>query len=252
MKKSLKAGLGITFVVVLAILGGLFWVFHSLDHLVASAIRTYGSEITGVPVSVGSVHIDLGEGSATIRNLRVANPDGFKASHALELHEISLGIAIDSISKPVLVINQFTMDSLDVNYETIRKGSNFDVINGNINRYMSSLGSKKKGAAPAGEENAGKPAPDKKFILRKVDITGGKMTAESYLLAGKKLDAEMPDIHLRNIGQARGGATPGQVGKEIFDAIARSAARAAARAAKGGAMDKLKGDAGEKLKGLFN
>lgn len=250
MKRSLKLGLCVMLVVVLTIAGGLYWAYNSLDHLVASAIRSYGSEITGVPVKVGSVDIELSDGTATLHDLSIGNPEGFKARHALELHEITLGIDIDSISSPVILIKKFTLDSLDVNYETTRQGNNFDVIKGNINNYMAQFSSKKK-AAEKGESEK-KSGAEKRFILRKVDITGGKVTAKSYLLPDKTLNAKLPDIHLRNIGQSSNGATPGQISKEIFGVIAKKSASAVASVGVKDALDKLKSDSGDKLRGLFN
>lgn len=250
MKRSLKLGLGVLLIVVLTIAGGLYWAYNSLDHLVASAIRSYGSEITGVPVKVGSVDIELRDGSATLHDLSIGNPDGFKARHALELHEITLSIDIDSISSPVIVIKKFTLDSLDVNYETTQQGNNFDIIKGNINTYTAQFSSKKKSTEK--DEGEKKGSAEKRFILKKVDITGGKVTAKSYLVPDKALDAKLPDIHLRNIGQASNGATPGQISKEIFGVIAKKSASAVAKAGVNDALDKLKSDSGEKLKGLFN
>lgn len=247
MNRTLKWACGVTLGLVLVIAGGLYWAYHSLDHLVASAIRTYGPEITGVPVKVGSVHIDLGDGSATLRNLRIGNPPGFKGRHALALHEITMSIDIHSINSPVIVIKKFTLADLDVGYEITKDGNNFGVIQGNINRYLAKSGSSKASANKDKKEGS-----TQKFILRKVDITGGKVTATSSLRPDKPLDARLPDIHLRNIGQATRGATPGQISKEIFGVIAKRSASAVAKAQAGNALQQLGGgDSGGMLKSLF-
>ena len=47
----------------------LYAVVSTLDTLVARAIESYGSAMTGTAVRVGSVNIDLAEGSGTIRGL---------------------------------------------------------------------------------------------------------------------------------------------------------------------------------------
>lgn len=248
MKRTSKLALSVALILVLGIAGGLYWTYHSLDHLVASAIRTYGSQITGVPVRVGSVHIELGDGSATLRDLSIGNPSGFKGSHALALHEISMSIDIHSINSPVIVIKKFTLTSLDVDYEMTKDGNNFDVIQGNINRYLAKFGSNESGA-----DKDKKDSSNQKFILRKVDITGGKVAATSSLLPDKPLDAKLPEIHLRNIGQATHGATPGEISKELFGVIAKRSASAVARASAGNALRQLKnGDSGGMLKGMFN
>jgi hypothetical protein len=247
MKRTSKWVLGVTAILVLGIAGGLYWTYHSLDHLVASAIRTYGSQITGVPVKVGSVRIKLGDGSATLRDLSIGNPPGFKGSHALALHEISLSIDIQSINSPVIVIKKFSVTDLDVDYEVTKDGNNFNVIKGNINRYLASGGSQ----ASASKDQEG--SSNQRFILRKVDITGGKVAATSSFLPDKPITASLPEIHLRNIGKAPRGATPGEISKEIFGVIAKRSASAVAKASAGDAMRQLKsGDSGGMLKGLFN
>lgn len=63
MKKLL---IGITALALIAIAGSLWWVYNSLDSQVAFAIRRYGSEITGVPVSLSSAHIAIADGRARI------------------------------------------------------------------------------------------------------------------------------------------------------------------------------------------
>jgi len=73
MKKVLIA-LG---VVVVLIGGGLVLLLSNLDGLVKTAIETYGSEAVGSQVSVGSVELNLTEGSAAIYDFSVANPPGF-------------------------------------------------------------------------------------------------------------------------------------------------------------------------------
>ncbi|MDF2447438.1 MAG: hypothetical protein K0S46_2674 [Moraxellaceae bacterium] len=248
MKRTSKWVLGVTLILVLGIAGGLYWTYHSLDHLVASAIRTYGSQITGVPVKVGSVRIKLGDGSATLRDLSIGNPPGFEGSHALALHEISLSIDIQSINSPVIVIRKFSVTDLDVGYEVTRNGNNFNIIKGNINRYLASSGSSK-----ASDSKDKKDSSNQRFILRKVDITGGKVAATSSFMPDKPLTASLPEIHLRNIGKAPHGATPGEISKEIFGVIAKRSASAVAKASAGDAMRQLKdGDSGGMLKGLFN
>lgn len=55
MKKLL---LGIAALGLIVIAGSLWWVYNSLDAQVPSAIRRYGSEITGVSISLSKAKID--------------------------------------------------------------------------------------------------------------------------------------------------------------------------------------------------
>ncbi len=49
---------------VVAIAGSLWWLHNSLDTQVASAIRQYGPEITGVPISLSKTTINPLDGKA--------------------------------------------------------------------------------------------------------------------------------------------------------------------------------------------
>ena len=55
-------------------------VYNSLDAQIASAIRRYGPEITGVPVSLSGVSISVVDGKAALYGLVVGNPDNFKTN----------------------------------------------------------------------------------------------------------------------------------------------------------------------------
>ena len=90
MKTRTKILLGIALAVLLGIAGGAYWLYSSLDSLVASAIRQYGPEITGVSVKLSSANIKPADGTAALRGLLVGNPEGFKTEHALSLGEISM------------------------------------------------------------------------------------------------------------------------------------------------------------------
>jgi len=77
MKKLL---LGIAGFLLLATAGSLWLVYNSLDAQIASAIRRYGPEITGVPVSLSGVSISVVDGKAALYGLVVGNPDNFKTN----------------------------------------------------------------------------------------------------------------------------------------------------------------------------
>ncbi len=74
MKKLL---LEIAGFVLLVIAGSLWWVNNSLDAQIASAIRRYGPEISGIPVSLSGVSISLVDDRASLHGLVVGNPDGY-------------------------------------------------------------------------------------------------------------------------------------------------------------------------------
>ncbi|HRI38818.1 MAG TPA: hypothetical protein PLO50_09695 [Nitrospira sp.] len=129
MKKFLMsiAALG-----VITIAGSLWWLYNSLDAQVVSAIRRYGSEITGVPVTLSKVKINPLDGKAALYDLAVGNPDGFKTKQVLSLGEISRILEIDSLTTEVIRIKELTLLKPEIMYEYASGKSNLDVLQQNI------------------------------------------------------------------------------------------------------------------------
>src|SRR5262249_35982364 len=69
-----------------------------LDSVVRRTIEERGSALTQTAVRVGSVHVALQDGTATLRDLTIANPPGFQAENAFELKEITVQLALDSLT----------------------------------------------------------------------------------------------------------------------------------------------------------
>lgn len=154
MKKLL---LGIATLVLLAITGALWWLSNSLDAQVASAIRRYGPEITGVPITLTAAKIDPIDGKAALRGLVVGNPEGFKTKQALSLVEINMTLDIGSLTTDVIRIKELTLIKPEVTYEYASSESNLDVLQRNIERYLS----QQRGP----QKKAGDSGPGKKLII---------------------------------------------------------------------------------------
>lgn len=243
MKKIL---LGFAVVVLLGIAGGAWWLYSSLDSVVASAIRKYGPQITGVSVKLSSVKIVPADGTASLRGLVVGNPKDFKTEHALSLGEISMKLDIGSLTKDVILIKEISIIKPDVTYEYASGGSNLDVIQRNVDRYVAdNLGgkneSKDKGAS-------------KKFIIENLYVKNGKANVSADILKSKTMLVQLPDLHLRDIGKKSNGATAGEAAKQVLGAITQSVTKATSSLNLGGAVDSAKksaDSAGEKIKGLL-
>lgn len=120
MKKLL---LGIAGFLLLATAGSLWLLYNSLDAQIASAIRRYGPEITGVPVSLSGISISVVDGKAALYGLVVGNPDNFKTKHALSLSEISVTLDIGSLTTDVIRIKELTVIKSEVTYEYASAGA---------------------------------------------------------------------------------------------------------------------------------
>ena len=242
MKKIL---LGIAVVLVLTIAGGAWWLYSSLDSLVASAIRTYAPEITGVSVKLSSVKIKPADGSAALNGLVIGNPKGFKTDHALSLGEISMTLDINSLTKDVVLIKQISIIKPDVIYEHASGGSNLDAIQHHVEKYVA----EKTGGKGKAKDNG----PGKKFIIEHVYVKDGKAEVSAEILQGKTVAVPIPDLHLTEIGKKSNGATAGEAVNQILGAITASVTKASSSIVSG-AVEGIKQGAGatiDKIKGLI-
>jgi uncharacterized protein involved in outer membrane biogenesis len=240
MKKALLA---ITVVVLVGIAGGAYWLYSSLDSLVASAIRQYGPEITGVSVKLTSVKIKPADGIATLNGLVIGTPKDFKASHALALGEISMALDINSLTKDVIIIKEIQIIKPDVSYEYTSHGTNLDVIQRNIDNYLSkTLG---------GKTEPKEKGPGKKMIIDHLYVKEGKINFSADMLKGKDVPVPLPNLHLTDIGKKSNGATAAEVTKQILGAITQSATRAVSSINVGSLVEGAKESVGGKIKGLF-
>lgn len=181
-----------------------FWLRGNLDGLVKDAIEKYGSEIAGVPVRVASVEIRPGDGVGVVRVLSIGNPAGFKTPHALKVGEIQLDIDVNTLVGDVMTVRRIVVISPDVIYEKGDSTTNFDAIQGHI-ADRSAPGEKK--------------ADGKKLIVESFSVKGAKAQASAPFMDGKTVSVSLPDIALHDLGKAKGGITPGELGQEIVKAL---------------------------------
>jgi hypothetical protein len=222
-----------------AAIGAGVWLYSSLDSLVKSAIETYGPQITGVSVKVGSVKLSPTSGQGTIKDLRLGNPPGFKTSHALTLSEISVTLDPASLTGNVVLIREILVSGADVNYEKIGNTTNLDAIQRNVDAYLRKFG----GGQPA----AG--GPQKKMIIDRLTIHSTKVNLTAGLTAGSTISTGIPDVNLRDVGKRSNGATAGEVVRQIIGALTASVTRAATAAL--GNITKGAGKAVDSVRGLF-
>lgn len=247
--------IAIAVVVLLVIVaGGAYFLLSNIDGLIKNAMEKYGSEATQASVKVGGVKIGLRDGSGQITNISIGNPKGFTSPEAFTLGEVKVVIDPASVTGNVIHIKEVVIDKPQVYYEPNMGGSgNLETIQKNVNGYAAKMGGGSGGAsAPA----SGAAKDDKKFIIDRVTIQGGKVSVKSAALAqaNQNVYTDLPAINLRDIGKAKGGATPAEVSSEIIGAISQQASRAAANnlgnmlqglggsgSTGGGAADQLRG-----------
>ncbi len=203
MKKLLIALL----VLAVVVAAGLFWLSRNLDDLVEHAIERYGSEMTQARVDVGSVRISPADGKGTISQLTIGNPSGFRTAHALKVAQVEVEVDIATVTQDVVTIRRIAIVAPDVIYEKGEHTTNFDAIAQHIAQSVGSGQTRGDGRA------------SKKLIVELLTITQAKAQASAAFMNGKTVAVALPDITLRNIGRAKGGVTPAELGQEVANAL---------------------------------
>ncbi len=200
--------------------GAVVYVLTNIDSIVKAAIEKHGSQATKTEVSVSSVSIHLSAGAGSISGLTVANPPGFSTPDIFSLKDISTRIAVKSVTKTPIVIDDIRISGPEVFYEMNSSGrSNLDMLKKN----MASPEAATKGP---GRKKA--PGKEVRLFIRKLVFENGRVEVRIAGIGNKPVSVALPRLELNDIGK-NGGATPAQVAQTVITALAEETAKIVAR-----------------------
>lgn len=204
MKKLL-----ITLIVFVTFLGGiLFWLSRNMDDLVKDAIQSYGSSITQVKVSVGSVILSHTDGRGSIKELTIGNPPGFTTPYALKVAQVEMEVDLNTVTQDVIKVRRIAIVEPDVIYEKGDKLTNFEALSRHIAEAI------RNGDTPHDKQ------PVKKLIVDVLTIQNAHAQASAAFTRGKTVALTLPaTITLKNLGHGKGGLTPGELAQEVTSAL---------------------------------
>jgi hypothetical protein len=218
MKK--KIIIFIVLAVILAIAGTAVYVLKNLDSIVKAAMEKYGSETTKTAVRVSSVKITLKSGEGIVRGLTIGNPPGFFSPSIMTLENISVRIAVNSITGTPVVIDNILISGPEVFYEMKENGTaNVDILKKNLATSDSTQEDQQK------KSSKGKEI---KLRVRKLVFEKGKVHVRVAKLMDKPYIVELPRLELIDIGK-QNGATPAEIARTVATALAEETAKAVAR-----------------------
>lgn len=210
MKKWIFIGLG-TVVVIIAVI--LIVGLSNLGPIIKHAVNTYGPKITKTELHVDDVGVSIFSVEAKLKKFFLGNPEGFKTQSAMKVGSVFVNVDEGSLKSDTIVIDRIEVKSPEITYEEKGGTDNFNTILKNVTKTASSEKSSKKESK---EEGAGK-----KFIIRNFIVKDGKVNLAMavYGLGDKEISVPLPDIHLKDIGKKKNGASSAEVFKEVFAAL---------------------------------
>lgn len=232
MKKTL---LWIVGVVVVLVLGSTLF----LGQIVKSGIETVGPKLVGVPVTVGSVSLSLLQGTGSLSNVVVGNPEGFKSDYAFRLKDVQLALDSGSLFSDKVKIHRVLINAPEINYELALGKSNLGTLQSTIKKQSKSSGSK--------DEKSSKQVTIKDFYIKNATVTTGFGKVEKSIT--------IDEIHLKNLGDKENGADFSLVFAKILEKLIAAIASSNLDSVVGGVGQSIEEGAkslGEGIKGLFN
>jgi uncharacterized protein involved in outer membrane biogenesis len=208
MKKVFIAG-GVAVVVIVAVI---FFTLSNLGPIVKKTVNTVGPKVTKTDVSVADVKVSLFGGEATIKDFFLGNPKGFSSDQAMQVGSVSVDIDEKSITQNPIIIHKIEIIAPEITYEKIKGTDNFKALLQNVQ------GSAKTEKKAQDKSSSGKEA-GKKIVIENVIVKDGKVHLTMAALGGKQITAPLPDIHLKDIGKEKDGATPAEAFEKIFASL---------------------------------
>jgi len=212
MKKWIFIGLGaiVVILIVVVVVG-----ISKLGPIVKMAVNTYGPRITGTELKVDDVGISLFSAEAKLKKFFLGNPKGFKSESAMKVGSVYVDVDEGSLTKDTIIIQRVEVVGPEITYEKRGKTDNFRALLANVQKNVPQGDSAKK--------EPEKEGPGKQLIINDFIIKQGKVNLAVEMPGGvlgdKEIKTDLPDIHLKDIGKKKGGASPAEVAQEIFAAL---------------------------------
>ena len=239
MKKAKKilliTGVALLVLIVVAVIVvGLF-----LGNIVKMGVNTVGPKITRTTLTVDAVNVSMLTGSATIKNLVLGNPEGFKAPNAVSVGLVAVSASPMSVLSDKIVVKSIRVESPEITFEGNPFGANnLKKIQDNVNAAAASLQSPSTNQ-PA--QTAASAKPGKKLEVDEFIITGGRI----HFGTGPTLP--LPDIHLTDLGKGPDGITPADLIKQVLGEVVTGTVKAV-----GSSVANIGKDAGKAVGGGVN
>jgi uncharacterized protein involved in outer membrane biogenesis len=219
--------------------------------LVKTAVETYAPRITQTKVTLGGVSVSIFGGSASLNDLVVGNPNGFKSDRAMALHKVSISLDSASVMSPVVHIKDVQIIQPQIVFEPGQGSNNLSVIQKNLSRMASGQAPAQSATTPA----ATGPQPEKKLIIDHFIISDTKATlslpqlSQVAQMAGQSSDVAvtLPTIEMRDLGTKEGGLPPAKIAEQVMAQLEAQAQKAATDYSQ-----KLMNDMGKGAGGLLN
>jgi uncharacterized protein involved in outer membrane biogenesis len=218
LKRLVKILVGVLVLLVVLLVVGIFF----LDSLVEKGINTAAPALLGVNTHVDSVSIRPFKGIVQLKNLTLANPEGYTTEKKLfEVTEFYVNVNMASLFSDTIEIRKILIQGPGCTYEVKEGTSNIDALIAKLNKGASTEKTGKKTEPATPDKPAEKPQeqkPGKKVIIDEFALNDTRLAYSSSLTAGQFVTLPIASITLKDIGKKEGGATFSEALTQIMNA----------------------------------
>ena len=207
MRKLLKLVIALFLIVIIGIVGALFYI----DAIAKSAIERGSTYALGVNTTLDSADVQILGGQLELTDLNVANPQGFKSDHFLDLAGGDVQVTLNSLRQDLVHVPHLRLTGADLILErTPGTGeANYRIILDNLKKLQ-------------GDQ----PREAKRFIIDELVITDLNVHV-NMLGLGEIADVLVPtirEIKLTEVGAEEGrGVTISELSGLVLKAILAAA-----------------------------
>lgn len=256
MKKAkkilLSLGIGLLVLIIIAVIGvGLF-----LGKIVKAGVERVGPKITQTTLTLDAVDLSLLTGSASVKNLVVGSPEGYKAPNVISIGLTAVRVSPMSVLSDKIVVKSVRVESPEITFEGGLSGNNLSKILGNVNGVA-----KNGGPEPTNNTATASSKPGNKIEVDDLLITGAKVHGTFILFGGREVTLPpllLPDIELHDLGKGPEGITSTELTRQVLNAVVSVTLKAVENAASnltkdagktvGAEVNKITTDIGDLLK----
>ena len=212
LRKVLLIGAAVLLIIVIALV-----VF--INAIAKTAIQEGATYALGVSTKVEGVDLSFLGGSAEIKGLKIANPEGFGDGNFLDLGRAYVSLSPGSVLTDTIVVRDIVVESPVLRIRQKGLKTNVSAILENINK----LAPPEEG----GEQPAAPKAQAKKYKIGNIKLTGARV--EYSIVGTPVVPVPLPPIEIKGIDSADGtGVTIGKVIQQVLAAMVKSAGEAGA------------------------
>lgn len=199
----LKKLLIVVAVLVVLLAAGVIFLFSQIDSVVKATIERGGTYALQTPVTVGSADLKLGEGSLTVGDLAVANPEGFgqPGERFFGLGSSRLELDTDTVQQPVIRLPLISLDGIDMLLIKDGGRANYQTILDSLKRFEGEPGEAPPAPAPDAPPGNQQRVVIDELILTNVDVTVRYATGLPGVDRMLNLDVPIDEIRLEGVGE---------------------------------------------------